>query len=378
MKVLLLSRKDLFEKTGGDTVQVNNIFKRLKEEKGIEVFLQTQDKANMYYDIVHIFNSYNIDETLENIESVRKRTKKIILTPIYHSEHFLKEMINAKIDLKKYLISNLMNFSNFMSFNNTIKQLHLKNYYVLKRIFKSYKEKKRLVFNNVDLIMPNSYLEKEYILKEVEFENQPKFNIIFNGVNHYLNEALMSEESKENPSNKYLLCIGRIEPLKNQLSIISGFKDSKLYKQGYSLLFCGSSNGKKYFEKFSRKIAEDSQLVYCGQLPQKELFSLLNKASGLVHASWFETTGLIGLEAGIFNVPVIMTNRGYTKSYFEDHVNYCDPKSIPSIRKAIDSLFDIDIQQKKQLSKKIKDYYNWDSIVECTLQEYKKLFTEKD
>jgi glycosyltransferase involved in cell wall biosynthesis len=373
MKVLILSRKDLFTKKGGDTVQVLNIISGLKA-LGLTVSLNTDKKEK--FDLVHIFNSYNVDEALENLQIGRKFGKKVILTPIYHSEFFLKDMLEKYSDRKRNLLYRLLKFDKYMTINMLVKQLSLKNFYSLKRVHLTYKQKLQMLFNKVDFIIPNSELEMEYILKEVPFLEKVKYKVAHNGMDVDRLNVDMSTKRNNFLFDDYLVSIGRIEPLKNQINIIEGFKRSNLYKNGFKLYFCGAANGKSYFKRFKRLVDSDDQLVHVGFLPQDDLFEIINQSKGLVHASWFETTGLIGLEAGLFKKPILMTNKGYTKSYFKSYVEYCQPDEIQTITEGLDKLGGINEDRLISFNKEITQKYNWPIVSKEIKNIYQTIIKE--
>jgi glycosyltransferase involved in cell wall biosynthesis len=58
-----------------------------------------------------------------------------------------------------------------------------------------------------------------------------------------------------------------------------------------------------------------------------------------VLASWFETTGLVSLEAAMMDCNVVVTKKGDTVEYFSDMAYYCEPDDINSIRNAIEKAY---------------------------------------
>ncbi|HDR8447420.1 TPA: hypothetical protein QC331_005748, partial [Bacillus cereus] len=77
MKVLYMSRSDLFTKRGGDTVQIENTARELRGKNvEVEFYSGPMDLKSKKYDIVHIFNSYNVAETLCNIKIAKNLGKK--------------------------------------------------------------------------------------------------------------------------------------------------------------------------------------------------------------------------------------------------------------------------------------------------------------
>jgi glycosyltransferase involved in cell wall biosynthesis len=65
--------------------------------------------------------------------------------------------------------------------------------------------------------------------------------------------------SKYNISN-YILCVGRIEPRKNQQLLLKAFLEMKLYEQGIALVFIGKhSLRSKSFESMMSSLSQESE-----------------------------------------------------------------------------------------------------------------------
>ena len=85
MKILFQSRLDLFDKRGGDTVQILET-KASLERLGVIVDIDCSLTAEVSkYDIVHIFNLDWVCETYPQILNAKKSGKKVVLSPIHHS-----------------------------------------------------------------------------------------------------------------------------------------------------------------------------------------------------------------------------------------------------------------------------------------------------
>ena len=89
-------------------------------------------------------------------------------------------------------------------------------------------------------------------------------------------------------------------------------------------------------------------------------------------ASWFETTGLVSLEAAYLGCNIVITNRGDQLDYFGDNAFYCDPESVSSIKEAVDAAYvsaSSDILRQKILTE-----YNWEVTAQRTIHAYKEIF----
>jgi glycosyltransferase involved in cell wall biosynthesis len=91
----------------------------------------------------------------------------------------------------------------------------------------------------------------------------------------------------------------------------------------------------------------------------------------LVLPSYYETPGLVALEAGLAGAKIVITKYGGTDEYFQDYATYIDPRSAKSIRGGIIKSF----EQKKNpaLKEYIKNNFLWKHAAEKLLMIYQTL-----
>jgi glycosyltransferase involved in cell wall biosynthesis len=112
------------------------------------------------------------------------------------------------------------------------------------------------------------------------------------------------------PQDKFVVgCIGRIEPLKGQETLLDALAMAGIEEA--FLVFAGSTDDKKYFEKLQQKIyhykIEDRVAFYNFTFDVPKLMSTFDL---FVMPSLSETFGLVLLEAMSASLPVIATNSG--------------------------------------------------------------------
>jgi glycosyltransferase involved in cell wall biosynthesis len=133
--------------------------------------------------------------------------------------------------------------------------------------------------------------------------------------------------------DRFILAVGRIEDLKNQLALVEALRDEER-----PLVIIGGVNPlhRGYARALARAAARRPRTLLLHSLPRELVISAMAAAS--VHAlpSWFETTGLVSLEAAAAGCAVVSTDRGYARAVLGDDATYCDPTSQSSIRAAID------------------------------------------
>ena len=91
MRVLLQGRIDLFRRTGGDSVLIQDLYAQLLQYR-IYCQINTTGKVNFsMFDIIHFFGIMRIQDLYPYFLQAKKQHKKIIVTPIYEDLGSLDE-----------------------------------------------------------------------------------------------------------------------------------------------------------------------------------------------------------------------------------------------------------------------------------------------
>jgi glycosyltransferase involved in cell wall biosynthesis len=356
MKVLYYIRKSYLEQSGGDTIQLSKT-KEYLERLGVKINISSSIDVNSdNYDIIHAFNVIPINPLYEFFLKYHK--KKIVLSTIYWNMDEYQQKVLNKISLKRKLY---FAASKIPVVNNIINQN-----LVTKMGFntdESFKEKLRYCIESSKIILPNS--EAEQINIESELSIKFKSIVIPNGVDINIRPVSAEEiKRKYNIPNDFLICVGRIEYRKNQAELLKAAK-----RIGIPVVLVGKVNWheKKYFKQF-----KNYKFVHIESLTQPELFGLYSTAKAHVMPSWFETPGLVSLEAAFMGTQIVTTDRGCAREYFREHAFYCSPDSTDSIEKAIlENLnYPKNIKSKKKI---IETNYTWEIAAQKTLSVYQAI-----
>jgi glycosyltransferase involved in cell wall biosynthesis len=87
--------------------------------------------------------------------------------------------------------------------------------------------------------------------------------------------------------------------------------------------------------------------------------------------SWFETTGLVSLEAALSGCSIATTDRGHAGEYFDGYAWYLDPEVDDSILRAVRNAWAH--PPSPELRARILDRYTWSHVAEATLAAYRTL-----
>lgn len=171
----------------------------------------------------------------------------------------------------------------------------------------------------------------------------------------------------------YVLCVGRIEPRKNQLSIIEAVKKLRAEtKEDIKLVFVGAKSKHKhyeYFYRFNKELDENHWIKHINFMNYESMPSLYADSKVCVSASWFETTGLTSLEALMCGANAVASG-DRAKEYLGEYASYCDPGDVESIKEAIKKEY---YAPRPDLSETFKNSYTWKNTAKETLEAYNSL-----
>ncbi len=355
MKVVFIVRSTLYNTPGGDTIHVNETARHLRK-LGVEVDIRNTGEKISYheYDLLHFFNIIRPADILVHI----KRSKKPFVVSsilIDYSEYDKKERNGLAgkilslfpadgIEYLKTIYRWLTGKDKLVS----IAYLWMGQRRSIKKILRETKE----VFVQA---------EEEYTALLKRYGVVPEYSVIRNGVNTELFQPVLSSQRDQ----RLVLCVARIEGIKNQYNLIRAINDSS-----YKLLLIGDAapNQQNYYQQCKAIAAEN--ISFISHLPQEQLPGYYASANVHVLPSWFEVCGLSSLEAAAMGCRVVITDKGYASSYFNGDAFYCDPSQPASILKAIDEAATARVNG--ELQQKVIQHYTWQKAAGKIESVYKK------
>ena len=90
---------------------------------------------------------------------------------------------------------------------------------------------------------------------------------------------------------------------------------------------------------------------------------------------WFETPGLVALEAALAGARVAVTNGGSTSEYFGEEVEYFNPAKPDSIACAIEA--GVAKRGTSALKNRLIERFTWETIAQNTLQAYRQCLSRE-
>ena len=366
MKILMQIRANAFTCPGGDTVQMQKTRDALIDlGHDVDISLELHPDLSRY-DVVHLFNITRVQETFVQIRNAAEQKKPVALSTIYWPFAEFERYANTGV---RGLVGKMLSVDQLASLKAAAKYLLLNERdegtrYLMRH---SYSRMQRYILEHADVYLPNAYEEMVQIQKHLQFSPAPEQVVVVpNAIN-----ASAAKQALAHPSGAYdeyrnwLICVGRIDTRKNQLRLLDAIEGSD-----YRLLLVGrcSPGQQKYAEKVMRRIRDNPNIRHIEQIPNEELYQLYRVCKVSVLPSWFETPGLVSLEAAVMGCNIVVSDRGTTRDYFGDYAFYCDAMSSKSIREQIDKAFAAPYDER--FREKIMTEYIWEEAARTTAEGY--------
>lgn len=211
-----------------------------------------------------------------------------------------------------------------------------------------------------DLIVTNSRAEAQLLAADAR-RPLPPVRIAHSGVDagFFSGEAAVGRRLVG--VERFVLCVGRVEPIKNQLSLalaMRAFPELRLVLVGSVL------PGNEAYLEACRRAAPS--LVHVPQVERAELRHVYAAAAAHVLPSWFETTGLATMEAAAAGTPVVVGRSPCVEDYFGECAQLADPGNIDDLRAAIARALDGPRDGARQVAAR----FSWDRTARELIDAY--------
>ena len=355
MKVAFIIRSTLYAVPGGDTVQATQTAEHLIA-LGIDVDIKLTTEHINYeeYDLLHFFNLIRPADILYH--SQRSGKPFVISTILVNYSEYDKYHRSGVSSVIRYFSSDTIEYLKTLA-RCMVGGDRLAS---LSYILRGQRNSIMKVLRHASAVLPNS--ESEYRRLIGTYPCTTPCQTVTNGVN----TELFGHDSKIEKDENLVLCVARIEGVKNQINLIKALNGSR-----FKLLIIGgyAPNQLAYYQH-CRELAGPN-VTFMGHIRQNELRSYYQRAKVHILPSWFETTGLSSLEAAVSGCNIVITDRGDAKEYFGQDAFYCDPASPSSIIDSISRAAEAPVSP--LLRERIVEHYTWKHAANQTLRAYKQV-----
>lgn len=359
MRVLMLVRDNLHTHTGGDTTQIDRTAAALRR-LGVEIDLSSSAPENLAsYDVVHLWHLDRLWENLAHARIISHAKIPAVLSTIYwppdeydhHARPGFQGWLACTLGSRRYE-------------NLRIAQRWAMSVYSSRRWSPPtlrFGRAVRELLDRVSVILPNSRVEQREI--ERIFGRRAECLVVPNAV-----DIGQFSPPTNNPPRQGVLCVGRIEPRKNQLALIRALSGSEI-----PLTLVGQTG--RYNRQYGRQCRREAgrNVRFIDQQKPAQLNALYGQAKVHACVSWYETPGLASLEAAWCGCQVVVTPGGCTEEYFEQQAWYAKPDDPATIRDCVERALAAD--ESDELRRRIGERYTWDRVGQQTLEAYRAAVT---
>lgn len=312
-------------------------------------------------------NNPNIEVKLfgiQNSKSLLSDKNLQIFGPQKSIFNFIWRSFTIKSDLKKQGVNVYHGLSNEIPLglkNSGIKTVVTIHDLIFMRFPQYYGFIDRLIYTlkvkyackNSDAIIAISQKTKDDIIELLGI-NADKIHVVYQNCDDkfgVFSEQNIDVKTKFGLQNRYMICVGSIEPRKNQLNLVKAFEKANINE--LDLVIVG--NGKKYKNELLTYIESQKlkNIKVLSGIDNKDLIPLYQHAESAAYVSEYEGFGIPILEAFKAGLPVLVA----TGSCLEEAGGlggiYSKPQDIESLKEGIVKLFN-DTELRNQLRKKGK------------------------
>lgn len=336
MRVLFPARLDAAAKFGGDS-QIVAAYARELRSLGCDVTVSHRlydDYAA--FDVVHFVNINNAFETYLRLRRLRAAVRQpaAVLTPLHHKTAWMLPYYRDALGLPLGAATD----HGGARFDVVMTAKDMARYGVaalrapallprLARFGTSTFRQKRYIVDHVDALLVHS--DEEATSVRADFRApQASAHVVPVGRDEPRHGTVPAGTPAE-----YLLSVGRIEPLKNQLALIEATRALDV-----PLVLVGRTNGRHrgYARRLAAALDRSPHVRYFPFLERPALDALYGGARLHVIASWYEVFPLTTIEAAAAGSRVATTRNSYERGVYGDGIPYLDPSGPAAIRAGLE------------------------------------------
>ena len=317
------------------------------------------DVQDIAEDIVHLFNVWSPDTALRGLQALKRAGKRVVFSPIY-------------LDLSASAFWNDIPAEGDIAAHARRARAALAGRARGLEILPGYHAQVREMLSLADHVIFLSAVERAALAAIGAEVPDTRASLIHNPVDAALwqggdpdlfRAAFLPEDPRD-----YVLCVGRIEPRKNQLLLAQALRGLP-----WQLVLIGRAGDAEYAARIQSEAG--AQVRMLGRLPAGSdlLRSALAGARVFCLPSWSEGASLAALEAAAAGVPLALSDTSSEREYFGDHAQYCAPWDPDDIRRAVLKASQRPAEDTRALQDLVAQRYSWARYAELTAKAYDQL-----
>ena len=384
MRVLMQIRPDWRELPGGDLVQVQRWAVWLRE-LGVQVAVgDAAAPALAGVDLVHFYNLGRAYALWPALAHCRRFGVPTVLTPLYWpTEEFERYGRPGLLGLVSRLLPGRLR-ARLKSAARLLRQPGQRGG-LLREVWSGQDVLARRFLAAFDVLIAGSRPEADAL--RLLLPDHPAVALVHIGVDAFYwsddrdlwrcerqpawpgppaDEPDPPEDAGPAPARAGVLCVARFDPQKGQHRLIKALRPVQV-----PLTLAGPTNPNyPHYRAYCARLGGPSVTI----LPRQgrgQLRALYRRCRVHALVSWYETTGLTGLEAGCCGARVVMTDRGGTRDYGGELAWYADPADLYSIGRTVEQA--LEAPDTPDLRTRVAQHFTWEQSARALLRVYQDL-----
>lgn len=317
-RALFLAHDRAMDTLGGGEVQLVRTLRALRAH-GIVADLAVGEGATPESfagaDLAHVFSLHHEGRAASLAES----GKPYALSPVYWDRAELRHVAPRCMAVAEHSRTLSEAFSGWRTLRREAEAMREDGLFV-----ETISEEARRLVEGAAAILPNAAIEAEALKRSARSSGASVF-VVHNAVDSTPtpdDEGVLSDL----PQGPFVLCVGRLEPNKNQLGLILALKGT-----GAALVLIGEER----YPAYARLCREwsDPSVRFLGPRSVGGVRTAMKRASAHCLVGFGETPGLANLEALACGCPLVCGDRAAELEYFGESARYANPLDLDAIRK---------------------------------------------
>ena len=354
MNIFYTSRYGAFEQVGGDTLHLETIAHQL-QALGHQVFLERWPLNGQQPDVIHHFNLGRPELALKAMKQFPKvpfviQTIFVDFSPTDRTSPLRNFLLGILEEGRIEMLKELARWSKGQ-----------RAFPYWRYLFNGHQHTIQKILHHSSLVLSASRVEFSSVSSRFKLTND-KFHLSLPPLRAPFDSSIRFEPQMRTGG----ICIGRLEPLKNQLALIAAW-DTARYGPLH-IVGDPSPNHQSYAAK-CRKLGLPKGIVFLPHQSPEKLLTLLRTKKVHVLLSSYETTGLATVEALANGCQAVVSDHPIQQEIFNQHVHFANTGASTSIKQAIESA----LHDESDHSAWAREKFNAASIAAHIEQLYKGL-----
>ena len=351
LKIIFLIRSNVFTQRGGDTVVVEKTSEELTK-LGHHVTIDIEEKCDpKEFDIAHLYNFATPEITEKLAIRCYQRGTPFVVTTLYEDwpRFFLPMLVSD------YFYSCYLNANQPQNLWPQVEQL-------LKTVPQGPVQGNYFTAKAANILLASG--EHEAAVLDRDYQCKERVEVCYFGsdISPFSDGGELFRAEVAGKSD-YLLCVGRLELRKNQLSLIKALDESSL-----PIVFAtGGFTYQPEYEALCRKLKRKGRNIFLSRISFELLASAYEGALAHVLPSWYELPGLVSIEAAARGTRVVASDWGTIKDYLKDGAHYCEPNNTSSILNSVNLSISNPVNP---ALRQLGNSYNWSNCGKRTEEIY--------